>query len=81
MEGSRCKCSMSISMVGDGCRYCQPQEHIDFMMWTVGDIEVENEKLEEQVDRSKTIIQSLEEEVADLEGEIKFMMSIRDGGT
>ena len=24
-----CKCSMSISMLGDGCRYCQPQEYID----------------------------------------------------
>lgn len=24
-----CKCSMSISMLGDGCRNCQPQEYID----------------------------------------------------
>ena len=24
-----CKCSMSISMLGDGCRHCQPQEYID----------------------------------------------------
>lgn len=24
-----CRCSMSISMLGDGCRYCQPQEYID----------------------------------------------------
>ena len=24
-----CKCSMSISMLGDGCRYCQLQEYID----------------------------------------------------
>lgn len=24
-----CKCSLAISLVGDGCRYCQPQEYID----------------------------------------------------
>lgn len=24
-----CKCSLSISLVGDRCRYCQPQEYID----------------------------------------------------
>jgi len=29
MNDKRCTCSMSISMLGDGCRYCQPQEHID----------------------------------------------------
>jgi|SRR5690554_64761 len=29
MSDSRCKCPMAISMTGDGCRYCQPQEHID----------------------------------------------------
>jgi len=26
---SKCKCPMAISMLGDGCRYCQPQEYID----------------------------------------------------
>jgi hypothetical protein len=26
---SECKCSWSISALGDGCRYCQPQEYID----------------------------------------------------
>lgn len=25
----RCKCTMAISLTGDGCRYCQPQEYID----------------------------------------------------
>lgn len=29
MIDPRCKCPMSISLTGDGCRYCQPQEHID----------------------------------------------------
>jgi hypothetical protein len=26
---SECKCSMTISVLGDGCRYCQPQDQID----------------------------------------------------
>lgn len=26
---SECKCSMAISVLGDGCRYCQPQDQID----------------------------------------------------
>lgn len=25
----KCQCSFSIRMLGDGCRYCQPQEYID----------------------------------------------------
>ena len=28
-EINKCECSMSISIHGDGCRYCQPQEYID----------------------------------------------------
>jgi len=28
-KDKRCECSMSISVLGDGCRYCQPQEYID----------------------------------------------------
>ena len=24
-----CKCSLAISLCGDGCRYCQPQSYID----------------------------------------------------
>lgn len=28
-EQQKCQCSMSISVLGDGCRYCQPQEYID----------------------------------------------------
>lgn len=28
---SECKCTFAIKMLGDGCRYCQPQEYIDRM--------------------------------------------------
>lgn len=26
---SKCQCDFRIRMLGDGCRYCQPQEYID----------------------------------------------------
>lgn len=26
---SKCQCSMAVRVLGDGCRYCQPQEYID----------------------------------------------------
>ena len=29
MTPNQCNCSMSIRVLGDGCRYCQPQEYID----------------------------------------------------
>lgn len=29
---SECKCTFAIKMLGDGCRYCQPQEYIDRMI-------------------------------------------------
>lgn len=28
---SKCKCSLRIKLVGDGCRYCNPQEYIDHL--------------------------------------------------
>ena len=27
----KCKCTFAIRMLGEGCRYCQPQEYIDRM--------------------------------------------------
>lgn len=28
-KDSKCKCTLAQSLVGDGCRYCQPQDYID----------------------------------------------------
>lgn len=42
---SRCKCSMAISMVGDGCRYCQPQEYIDRLEEVIVDEEIEHREV------------------------------------
>jgi hypothetical protein len=41
MKDKRCKCSMSISMLGDGCRYCQPQEYIETLQHLVDDLDEE----------------------------------------
>lgn len=45
-----CKCSMSISMLGDGCRHCQPQEYIDRL----------SEMLDEERDQQAQRIGALE---------------------
>ena len=54
-----CKCSMSISMLGDGCRHCQPQEYIDRLG------EMLDEERSELSD-AEAIIDGLRGEVADL---------------
>lgn len=47
-----CKCSMSISVLRNGCRYCQPQKYIDILSeWLVDartgmdELQAENAKL------------------------------------
>ena len=35
---SKCNCSLTISMLGDGCRYCQPQLYIDQLEEEVRDL-------------------------------------------
>ena len=44
-KDGRCKCSFAISMVGDGCRYCQPQEYIDRMREQIEDSNAETVEL------------------------------------
>jgi hypothetical protein len=46
---SNCKCSMAISVNGDGCRYCQPQEYID--------------KLSEWLEESRAEVMAYEEKI------------------
>lgn len=49
----RCKCSLAISMTGNGCRYCQPQTYIDMMQ---GEIE----EARKQLASAETRIRELE---------------------
>ena len=55
-----CRCSMSISVLGDGCRYCQPQEYIDRLG------EMLDEERSELSD-AQAIIDGLRGEVAELQ--------------
>lgn len=42
---NRCKCSFTQYMLGDGCRYCQPQEYIDRLHDTIKDMQEEYDEL------------------------------------
>ena len=44
---SECKCSMSISLLGEGCRYCQPQEYINRVEEDLEDLERQLSKRED----------------------------------
>ena len=48
---SKCKCSMSISMLGDGCRYCQPQQYIDKLAEWLEESRAEATTLEAECER------------------------------
>jgi hypothetical protein len=47
VSASKCDCSMAIAVLGDGCRYCQPQEYIN--------------RLEEWLDEQGAILEKLED--------------------
>jgi len=40
----KCACTLAISVLGDGCRYCQPQEYIDRM----------HEQMADDIDQAKS---------------------------
>ena len=44
-----CQCSLTISLLGDGCRYCQPQLTLDKYIEQAGDLIAANEALGRQV--------------------------------
>ena len=39
----KCKCTLAIRMLGEGCRYCQPQECINLMYRVMTENEAEHE--------------------------------------
>jgi hypothetical protein len=45
----KCKCTMSIRLLGDGCRHCQPQTYIDSLEDTVDQLVYTIEELEEEI--------------------------------
>lgn len=51
---SDCKCSFAIKMLGDGCRYCQPQEYIDRMEFSY---ESQIEELVDELARCRDVFE------------------------
>jgi hypothetical protein len=49
-KDKRCKCTFTQSLVGDGCRYCQPQEYIDMLRDEIKDNQEECENLKHDLD-------------------------------
>lgn len=47
---SECKCNFAIKILGDGCRYCQPQEYIDRLIFN---FESEIEELIDELARCR----------------------------
>lgn len=47
-KDARCKCTFTQYMLGDGCRYCQPQDYIDRLHDTIDDMQEEYDKLFEE---------------------------------
>ena len=65
---SRCKCSMSISVLGEGCRYCQPQTYIDHLDDTIKENEMDSRGLKRRaIVKHKREIARLKEEIRILE--------------
>lgn len=52
----KCNCSMSIRLLGDGCRHCQPQEYIDRLGEWLEDERVERAKAEAEAGTLATSI-------------------------
>jgi hypothetical protein len=44
-KDSKCKCTLAQSLVGDGCRYCQPQYYIDRLRDEIKDMQDDYDKL------------------------------------
>lgn len=63
---SECKCSLSIRVVGDGCRYCQPQNYIDTLSDIIDDEREANASLEERITELETKIDPVNRCAADI---------------
>lgn len=58
----RCKCSLAISMTGNGCRYCQPQTYIDMMQ---REIEAVRKQLAAAENRIRNILELAHDALSD----------------
>ena len=56
-----CKCNVSQKVLGDGCRYCQPQTYIDYLESALADYREGDEKQCLSIDRLRAEVQELKE--------------------
>lgn len=47
---NNCKCSLRISLVGEGCRYCQPQNYIDILEDALEEITAERDAMQAKLE-------------------------------
>ena len=52
---SKCECTMRISILGEGCRYCQPQGLIDTHIHIIDEMEDEIEDFKEEIRQLKQV--------------------------
>lgn len=56
MKPNKCNCTMAISMLGDGCRYCQPQEYIDQMHEGIDEDRAELDKANARIAQLEAVL-------------------------
>lgn len=42
---SKCKCSLRVRLVGDGCEFCNPAKSLEYAKETIAELEAERDKL------------------------------------
>lgn len=67
---SECQCSLSVSLTGDGCRYCQPQEYIDKLTEYIDEERAENAALIAERDSLVEQIALMNNEALKLQAEL-----------
>lgn len=59
---SKCKCTLAISLTGEGCRYCQPQNYINILHDTIDEEREDAIKLDAELATLKQELQALREQ-------------------
>lgn len=89
---SKCKCTLSISVLGDGCRYCQPQGYIDHLQESAILDRTALAEVEQELAKYKNVpthpvvmrdreIAALKQELADLKAAMGEPVAWYDGNT
>lgn len=61
---SACNCSFSKSLLGSGCKFCQPEEYIKV--------------LEDAIEEQQEYIKELEDEIQGLENSKEFLLKVNE---